>query len=166
MEYRYIQIVDTRQLVTIVAQRAQKLNMSAAGHALLAVPYRAEAVGKMTSYTKLLFMATPNGSLLKTMRPYVKVFGWDLVVKVDGLEYAINGLPDVVKIFDDYAGRHYLVRWHLEKGLLKGHGGASVSRLVYGTIKDIYLETLIAAVERLGGHIFLRQPKRAYNTNR
>jgi hypothetical protein len=165
MEYRYIQIIDTRQYVTYVADKCKKIGMLGNAHARDALRFR-PGIDKMAPYHKILGMKTPNVSVLKTGLPYIKVFGWSLVAKVEDREYVIEELSDIVRIFEDYRDGHGYIRWYLEKDLLKGHGGPSVSRLMYGTIKDIHLETLRAAVERIGGHLFIRQVKRTHNINK
>lgn len=165
MDYHYIQIIDARQLVTIVASRCEKVGMVAGAHARLALSFR-PGVDKISPYHKILSMKTPNLSILRTAVPYLKVFGWDLAVKIEGREYVIGDLVDMVKVFEEYREEHDYLRWYLEKDLLKGYGGPSVSRLIYGTIHDMYVETFRTAVERIGGHLFIRQVKRTYNINR
>lgn len=157
MAHRDTQLVDTAHLLDVLLDKCERVGMTSHGHRILSERYHPRQA-KMQSLNAARRRALPDATFGLVCVAWVKVFGWSLVIKIDGQEYVVNSRDDIHRMVDEYVKRHDRAMFFIEKTLLADKGGPSLSRFYYGTIKEIQLNTTIRAVEGLGGHVFLRRP--------
>jgi hypothetical protein len=154
--YRDTQLVDTAHLIALLMERCDQVGMSYHSHKMMAQRHHPNGGFMLPIHDRHKRRSDVTFGWTAVM--WIKVFGWSFVIQLEGREYPIGSTDDFRNVIIEYLNRHDMNIYQLEKQVLKTSGGPSISRLHYGTIKHIQLNTAIRAVEGLGGHVMLRRP--------